>query len=818
MSDITVVVQGPDQFSATVVVPPPITTTIATSGLQGPKGDKGDVGDVNPQMNVILQDAEDARDAAQASELAAASSASAAAGSASAASGSASAASGSASAASGSASAASSSASAALSSKDSAENAQLQAEGAATLALGYANTATAQALLASTSASNAGASEVAAAASASAASADAAAASADALAAAADAAATAADRVQTGLDAQATASDRVQTGLDAQATAADRVQTGLDAQATAADRVQTGLDAQDTAADRVQTGLDASATAADRVQTGLDAQATAADRVQTDISAASASTSASAANTSAGQSAGSAAQALAIYGNTTAVQAAVTNAQAAASLAQGFAASASSVVQQDLSGINAAALHRSPNAVTAMFIYDTSKDSDGGAWTEKCQHTSWYNEGMNGKWLGAQPSETNARNEGAVLGPELVTNGTFDTATTGWASIAASSLSSVDGRLRVTYGGVNPGARLSAWAGVVGKSYKVSFDIVTIGPGSTVISVNGLSPGALAMLSTNYSAAVGHHEVIFTCRGTGSNTLDFQGFGVTTYFEIDNISVREVISQTTQTGDYYQLTTDGKFYRLNATSGVTEVFRGNKRDFPRLAGIVAETIGGRGWLTVYDLTEPGRPMWMQIRGTDTPYTSLLPTAGQSRTLTGIAAINGTVAASVNGVGSVTLLNFASEVALDYSQFNNRRRYMGGFAQRTTTLGWFPAEGPNIPNGTVNAVAMTVLPDAPVDPVTGLKVPTIACLPGETLVRMADGTDKRIDAVRAGDMVKTLEGDHRVLNFFDQGVKDVIELEFDDGKRLVCTPDHKIRTTDGWVEAGDLTEDHEVVGL
>ena len=33
-------------------------------------------------------------------------------------------------------------------------------------------------------------------------------------------------------------------------------------------------------------------------------------------------------------------------------------------------------------------------AVTAVdvFVYDTSKDSDGGAWRSRTQHTSWYNE------------------------------------------------------------------------------------------------------------------------------------------------------------------------------------------------------------------------------------------------------------------------------------------------------------------------------------------------------------------------------------------------------------------------------------------
>ena len=29
---------------------------------------------------------------------------------------------------------------------------------------------------------------------------------------------------------------------------------------------------------------------------------------------------------------------------------------------------------------------------TYVFVYDTTKDSDGGAWRHRCQNTSWYNE------------------------------------------------------------------------------------------------------------------------------------------------------------------------------------------------------------------------------------------------------------------------------------------------------------------------------------------------------------------------------------------------------------------------------------------
>ena len=36
----------------------------------------------------------------------------------------------------------------------------------------------------------------------------------------------------------------------------------------------------------------------------------------------------------------------------------------------------------------------------AVFVYDTTKDSDGGAWRHKCQNTSWYNEELNTDYRG----------------------------------------------------------------------------------------------------------------------------------------------------------------------------------------------------------------------------------------------------------------------------------------------------------------------------------------------------------------------------------------------------------------------------------
>ena len=557
--------------------------------------------------------------------------------------------------------------------------------------------------------------------------------------------ATAADRVQTGLDRQATAADRLQTGLDAQATAADREQTGLDAQATASDRIQTGLDRQATAADRLQTGLDAQATDADREQTGLDAQATGDDRVQTGLDRQSAANSATAAaessgaasiqaivsatkagesgasavtaNTKAGEASGYAAQALAIYGSAAAQQTAVAQAAAQASLAAGYAASASSVVQQDLSGVTAAALHRSPNAVTAMFIYDTGKDSDGGAWTEKCQHTSWYNEPLNGKWLGAHRNEASARAQNGTLGAELIVGGDCTSATNNFS----------DATTDFVFDGSGVGSKTSTAGSAaiqsntlltVNKVYRLSIDVAVSAGSTGAISLRNTTDGAINLFA-------GTNVVYFT-----ANNVQFLIIADSWWLgTIDNISVREVTALTTASGDYYQLSTDGKFYKLNATSGTTEVFRGNKRDFPRLSAIVAEPSN----VTIYDLTEPGRPMWMRFFG-DTaaiPYSNSIACLGNA--LNGIITIGGV---SNTGLYTVTFPADRMHFRYSYSTSLCGTKIVGGISRRNSTLKTGDqVNGTGLIHQTVNAIAMTVLPDAPIDPVTGLKVPTIAVATG-----------------------------------------------------------------------------------
>ncbi|SFK76238.1 LamG-like jellyroll fold domain-containing protein [Shimia haliotis] len=70
----------------------------------------------------------------------------------------------------------------------------------------------------------------------------------------------------------------------------------------------------------------------------------------------------------------------------------------AAAAANHLATVKSDVTYRGISAILAA------KAMTAVdvFVYDTSYDSDGGAWRKRCKHTSWYNEPLNTATRGAR--------------------------------------------------------------------------------------------------------------------------------------------------------------------------------------------------------------------------------------------------------------------------------------------------------------------------------------------------------------------------------------------------------------------------------
>ena len=132
------------------------------------------------------------------------------------------------------------------------------------------------------------------------------------------------------------------------------------------------------------------------------------------------------------------------------------------------------------------------------------------------------------------------KRKGLELGPELVTNGTFDADTGGWSPRNA-VLSSVDGQLVVESTSVS-GRAIQSFATVVGKWYRASVTVVG-GTGFKLVRL-GTSDGNPIYLNTQ--GEVGTKSVIFLATTTTTYWSLYSGdtVGLTGIF--DNATVREL--------------------------------------------------------------------------------------------------------------------------------------------------------------------------------------------------------------------------------------------------------------------------------
>jgi len=152
--------------------------------------------------------------------------------------------------------------------------------------------------------------------------------------------------------------------------------------------------------------------------------------------------------------------------------------------------------------------------------------------------------------------------------------------------------------------------------------------------------------------------------------------------------------------------------------------------RGSRKDFPAVAVIVVDSTFD---LTIYDGDDPDLPMWMKFENSGFLSWS---TSGDCEIKT-VSMLNGIfVTGGDDGDGGI-YVNFVSDHVRTI--FGNGNKYdMTGatpiISNRSATVSFLnnsAGDGIVIINSNINDVAMTVLPTAPIDPDTGLPVPTIA---------------------------------------------------------------------------------------
>lgn len=142
--------------------------------------------------------------------------------------------------------------------------------------------------------------------------------------------------------------------------------------------------------------------------------------------------------------------------------------------------------------------------------------------------------------------------------------------------------------------------------------------------------------------------------------------------------------------------------------------------RGKTREFPAMALIMAETAK----ITIYDATDPLLPMWMSFTPIDINH---IPRA---TTMSALGAINGKMLTGSDY--GLSVIDFTNDLGWVHTAggkyilpgWKIASRATGGtLALETSSLA--------IVNSTINSIAATILPAAPIDFATGLPMPTVA---------------------------------------------------------------------------------------
>ena len=159
--------------------------------------------------------------------------------------------------------------------------------------------------------------------------------------------------------------------------------------------------------------------------------------------------------------------------------------------------------------------------------------------------------------------------------------------------------------------------------------------------------------------------------------------------------------------------------------------------RGARKEFPSVAVIVVES----NQLTIYDGDDPDMPMWMVLDNADGRMLGGTPTAAVLR--------DGALWVSLSGYG-VSEISFVKDEA--WRHRNNvgsayYGKFNGGIVDRNVVSTFSKSDYIGaLVNGLCNDIAVTVLPNAPIDADTGLPIPTIAvATDGGVSVIKDDGT-------------------------------------------------------------------------
>ena len=300
-----------------------------------------------------------------------------------------------------------------------------------------------------------------------------------------------------------------------------------------------------------------------------------------------------------------------------------------------------------------------------------------------------------------------------------------------------------------------------------------------VGGATTQLVVNGNTriTGILTMGTSSITLDGTQDKII-------SGKYDFLGISTSHTDTAVDVFVYDT-TKDSDGGEWRKKTSHTSWYNDTLNSAT----RGSRREFPAVAVIVAEA----ATVTIYDGDDPDLPLWISF-----------PTTNAKA----VTALNGELCLSCNDTSpayhALLRINFIADRA--YNHRNTTNATIQGFFLKTLSstdlqlidngsayFSGYTSEVPNIISSNTNDVAMTLLPNAPVDDATGLPIPTIA-------VATANG-------------VSVIKDDGNVVN--SSATNEVRTVTFDKNNTLITTLINydNVRISTSYLYSG-FTEPHE----
>ena len=223
--------------------------------------------------------------------------------------------------------------------------------------------------------------------------------------------------------------------------------------------------------------------------------------------------------------------------------------------------------------------------------------------------------------------------------------------------------------------------------------------------------------------------------------------------------------------------------------------------RGARKEFPTVAVIVVENNGAYNpAITIYDGDDPNLSMWMVVHtrnagGGDDQRTSEKFYAAGPYPIRKVVMLNGimvdcqfrSAGHAAGTVKGVTRYNFITDSSIMITDEGTFKRNGNLGDERNTERSYTKLSTTNIVHTQCNDVAMTVLPNAPIDASTGLPIPTIAVATDGGISIIRDTVaNSPIDGVSA---INEVVVDMSISNASTQPAK---EIYFTESNKLAFT--------------------------